>query len=100
MKISLAFALSLALPCVALAAPNNLRELIDVFIGLVNPIIGLLTGLALMFFFWGIVQYIFYAGDEKKKISGKDTMVYGIIALTVLFSFWGIVAFIRDSIFY
>ncbi|MBP9771526.1 MAG: hypothetical protein KBD16_01215 [Candidatus Pacebacteria bacterium] len=87
-------------PAVVLAAPaKNLGELIKMFTSLVNPLIGLLTGLALLFFIWGIVQYILYAGDEKKKKSGKDTMVYGVIALFVLFSFWGIVRFLSESIF-
>jgi hypothetical protein len=98
-KYFLAFTTLLFVPLAVFAAPGNLKELIGLFTELVNPIIGLLTGLAVLFFIWGIVKYILYAGDESKKISAKNTMVYGIIALTVLFSFWGIITFFKDSIF-
>lgn len=84
---------------VAFAAPGNFRELVQIFVDLVNPIIGLLTSLALLLFFWGIVKYISHAGDETKAKEAKYTIVYGVIALTVLFSFWGIVYFFMDSIF-
>lgn len=86
-------------PITAFAAPSNFRELVGMFTDLVNPIIGLLTSLALLFFFWGIVKYIYHAGDEKKASEAKSTIVYGVIALTVLFSFWGIVYFFIESIF-
>lgn len=87
------------LPMVTLAAASNLGGLIKMATDLINPLIGLLSGLALLAFVWGIVQYIFYASDEKKKLSAKNTMVYGVIGLFVLFSFWGIVQFIKKDIF-
>lgn len=91
--------IAFAAPIIAFAAPKNLAELIKLFTDLVNPLIGLLTGLAVLLFIWGIVKYILYASDEKKKVSAKDTMVYGVLALFVLFSFWGIVRFLQNSIF-
>mgnify|MGYP003526921522 FL=1 len=103
MKITLGtlFAATVTLSPLAVfaAAPKNLGDLIEMFTDLINPLIGLLTGLAVLFFVWGIVQYILYAGDEKKKVSAKDTMVYGVVALFVLFSFWGIVKFLSQAIF-
>ena len=86
-------------PLFAFAAPGNLAELIKLFTDLINPLIGLLTGVAVLLFIWGIVKYILYASDEKKKLSAKDTMVYGIVALFVLFSFWGIVQFLKGAVF-
>lgn len=93
-----AFAPSLAL-AECPAEPKNLKDLICIATDLINPLIGLATGLAVLFFVWGIVQYILYAGDEKKKKSAKDTLLYGIIALFVLFSFWSIVQLLKNSIF-
>ncbi|MEK7578932.1 MAG: pilin [Patescibacteria group bacterium] len=89
----------LTAPSILFAAPRNLKDLVGVFLDLINPALALLTGLAVLFFVWGIVQYILYAGDEKKKLSAKNTLVYGVVALFVLFSFWGIVEFIQQSIF-
>lgn len=86
-------------PTVVFAAPENLGALIKIFTDLVNPIIGLLTGLAVIYFVWGIVKYIASAGDEGKAKEGKSVMIYGVIALFVLFSFWGIVQLFYESIF-
>ncbi len=88
----------LPISAVAAGAPQNLKQLIEMFTGLVNPLIGLLSSLAVLFFMWGVVQYILYAGDEKKKLSAKSTMGYGILGLFVLFSFWGIVQFLKNAL--
>jgi hypothetical protein len=91
--------LASATPLLALAAPGNLKELIELFTGLINPLIALLTGLAVLFFVWGIVKYILSAGNEKHTAEAKSAMLYGIIGLFVLFSFWGIVQLLARSIF-
>lgn len=88
-----------ALPMVAFAAASTLKELINDAIGLINPLLALLTGLAVLAFVWGIVKYIASAGDEKSKQGGKNIIIYGIIGLFVLFSFWGIVRFVKVEIF-
>ncbi|MCI0619845.1 pilin [Candidatus Wolfebacteria bacterium] len=66
---------------------------------LVNPIILVVSGLALVFFFWGIAKLILSAGDEKGREEGKKVMLWGIIALFVLFSVWGIVQLLQRSLF-
>ena len=57
-----------------------------------------LAGLALLVFFWGVVKFIFNAGDEEKRREGKKFMLWGIIALFVMVSLWGIVTLIRSSV--
>ena len=57
-----------------------------------------LAGLALLVFFWGVVKFIFNAGDEEKRREGKKFMLWGIIALFVVVSIWGIVIFIPRSL--
>jgi heme O synthase-like polyprenyltransferase len=96
---AIVFGLTLFPVLVYAQAPRNLTELIKRFTDLVQPVINLLTGLAVLFFIWGIVKYIMSAGDEKSKVSAKNTMVYGVIALTVLFSFMGIVRLLKTSFF-
>lgn len=101
MKRTLPFISSgiLLLPYIAFAAPQNLGKLVRMATDLINPLIGLCTGLAVLAFVWGIAKYVGSAGDEKKKESGRNIMVYGTIALFVLFSFWGIVKFIKTDVF-
>ncbi len=87
------------IPVLSYAVPQNLGELIGEFLDLINPILALLTGLAVMYFIFGIVKYIKNAGDAKAAGEGKSIMLYGVFALFILFSFWGIVQFIHSDIF-
>jgi uncharacterized membrane protein len=88
------------LPALVFAAPSDFKGLVGLFTtGLVNPIIKLLTGIAVLFFIWGIVKYIASAGNAEEAKKGKSIMVYGVIALFVLSSFWGIVQFFYQDIF-
>jgi hypothetical protein len=57
------------------------------------------SGLALIFFFWGLARLIFSAGDEKGREDGKKIMLWGIIALFIMFSVWGIVQLLQRSLF-
>lgn len=93
------FAVGLLFPGLLFAAPANLGGVIQLAIGLINPLIGLLTGLAVLAFVWGIVKYIAAAGDGKGKEDSRKMIIYGVIGLFVLFSFWGIVRFITTDIF-
>ena len=92
--------LSYGLPFFAFAQPpENFQELIKKFTDLINPLLFLLSSIAVLVFIWGIIKYIASAGDENKKTSGRNTMFYGIIGIFVLFTFWGIVGIIERSIF-
>lgn len=55
-----------------------------------NSIIPLIFALGVMYFVWGVVQYVIADGEEAKT-KGKDTIIYGIIALTVMLTVWGLV---------
>lgn len=82
------------------ASPNDFKELIGfVVFDLVNPLIFLVGSLAFLAFFWGIAKYIFSAGDEQKKASGKDVMLYGLIALFVMVSVWGLIGILKNTFF-
>jgi hypothetical protein len=52
--------------------------------------------LALVFFFWGVAQYILKSGSEKDE--GKKIMVWGVIALFVMSSVWGIVSMLQGEL--
>ena len=79
--------------------PHSLKDLICMAMDLVNPLVGLLTGLAVLYFMWNVVSFIRKADDEKGRAAAKDGIVYGVIGLFVLFSFWGLVEFLRASVF-
>lgn len=79
------------------AAAGSLSSLLASIQSVINLLIPIVFALALLYFFWGIAQYILVAGDEGKKEEGKKKMFWGIIALFVMSSIWGIVFFIADA---
>lgn len=51
---------------------------------------------ALLFFFWGVAQYIRNAGEAKDE--AKKVMTWGVIALFVMSSVWGLVTVLRSEL--
>ncbi len=74
---------------------ENLVRQVGNAIALVIPI---MLGLAIIYFFWGLVQYIKSAGDPKAAAQGKSIMIYGIIAIFVMVSVYGIVGWLQGVI--
>ncbi|MBU0999078.1 pilin [Patescibacteria group bacterium] len=74
-------------PCLAL---GGLGKLICQFKQILNSIIPLLVALGVVYFVWGVVQYVIADGEEAKK-KGKDRIIYGIIGFAVIVGLWGLV---------
>jgi hypothetical protein len=71
--------------------PTTLTELVRLLLGLINPLLYVLVGLALLAFFKGLVVFIYNAGDSGKHREGRNLMVWGLIGLLVMISFIGII---------
>jgi hypothetical protein len=83
-------------PFVAFAA-TKLEDVILSVQALLGTIAPLIIALAVLYFFWGLAQYILGASDETKKSEGRNIMIYGIIAIFVMSSVWGLVALISGT---
>jgi phosphate starvation-inducible membrane PsiE len=79
-------------------APNNLTELVNHIIGILNPLIVVIAGLALLAFFWGLAKFISKAGDAKSHADGKNLMIWGIVALFLMVSFLSIIQFFQSDL--
>lgn len=64
--------------------------------GTIQSLTVIVAGLALLFFFWGLAKFILNAGDENARQSGKQIMIWGVVALFVMVSVWGIVVIMRQ----
>jgi len=96
-------ALAWSLPLLALAQfgdgdLGNVQGLTDALGGIVDTLLPIVVGIALLAFFWGLATYIFNAGNEEAKDRGKRIMIGGVIALFVMVSIWGIVGFIGGAL--
>ncbi|MFQ5662115.1 MAG: hypothetical protein ACE5F2_02590, partial [Candidatus Paceibacteria bacterium] len=64
---------------------------------LVNALVPIAIGFAVLFFFWGLAKYILNAGDEEKKSEGRNIMIWGLIALFIMVSIWGIINVLAET---
>ncbi|MEX2013428.1 MAG: hypothetical protein WD897_00735 [Parcubacteria group bacterium] len=79
--------------------PTNFKELVGVFVDLIQTTLPVIVGLALLVFIWGLVKFIFrIGGDEKAVEEGKKLMIWGLIALFIMVSFMAILAFVYGDI--
>ena len=86
-------------PVLTLAQLTGVKGLIQAVGGLINPLIAILVGLALLAFFWGLLKFIFkIGGDEKAEESGKVIMKWGLIAMFVMLSVMGIINFFERAL--
>ena len=64
----------------------------------VNMLIPVFFGIAIIYFFWGLAKFIRSAGDPKAASEGKGIMIWGILAIAVMASMWGLVAWLGTTI--
>lgn len=63
---------------------------------LLNAVVPVLISLAVVYFVWGIVSYMFGSDEEAKK-QGRNRIIYGIIGLAVIVSMWGLVRILTKT---
>ncbi len=72
--------------------PTTYLELVTLIVGIiVNGLVPLVLGLAVVSFLWGVAGYVMKADDSKEREKGRKFMLYGIIGLLVGLSVWSIV---------
>jgi len=57
---------------------SNVNKLI------INPLILLLFGLAVVYFLYGVFEFISNGENEEKKTTGKSHMIWGIIGIVIM----------------
>ena len=83
----------------AVTIPPTVLNLIGIFTTtILNPIIALLFAVALVYFIYGVVQYIWNPDNEAMREQGRRNMLWGIIGLTVMVSVFGILRFVISTL--
>ena len=89
--------ISFTFPFLALAQ-GNIQTLIGVIADIVRLLIPIVVALALLYFFWGLAQFILKSGEGEAAVEeGKKKMIWGIVALFVMVSIWGIITLISST---
>ncbi len=87
-----------ALPLLTSAQSNDgIKSLISTAGGVIQALIPIVIGLAVLVFLWGVLKYVLASSDAGKG-EGRTFMLWGIIALFVMVSVWGLVNILRDSL--
>ncbi len=84
-----------ALPTVVLAQTTAF-SILAVIRNIMNIVIPLLITGALIFFIWGVIQYI-TAKDADAKEKGKKVLVQGVLGLFIIVSVWGLIGIIQST---
>ncbi|PIQ69669.1 MAG: hypothetical protein COY22_01260 [Candidatus Tagabacteria bacterium CG_4_10_14_0_2_um_filter_40_13] len=62
---------------------------------IINPIIEVLFVLAIAIFFWGIIEFIWNSGNEDKRTTGKQHIIWGLFGLFIMAAVAGIIEIIK-----
>jgi len=73
-----------------------ITDFIETVIELIQAAIPLLIAIAVLYFIWGVVQFIINAGDEGARAEGKTKMIWGVVGLFIIISVWGLVALLQS----
>lgn len=65
---------------------------------IVNPLITFLFALAVVFFLYGVFEFIMNQENEEKKTDGKNHIVWGIIGITIMMGVWTILNIILSTL--
>lgn len=65
---------------------------------ILNPIIALLFALAVVYFLFGLMEFIKNPNNEEEQTKGKSHMVWGVVGIFLMIAVYGILDFIATSL--
>lgn len=78
------------------ATPTTFETILIKINGLLAYVLPLLITVAVIYFVWGIVQFIMSSDEEAKK-GGRAKIINGLIGLFVIVAFWGIIGIVMNT---
>jgi len=65
---------------------------------IIDPIIVFLFALAVVYFLYGLVEYLLNPDSEEVHKKSKSHMMWGIIGMFIMFSVFGIIKIITNTL--
>ena len=82
-----------------LASGTSLNEFIgNVDRMIINPLISFLFALAIVYFLYGVFEFLSNQENEEKKTTGKSHMIWGIIGITIMMGVWTILGILMSTL--
>lgn len=78
-------------------------QAIDTLIGkisenILNPLVLLFAGIAMVYFLWGVFEFIRDYDNAEARSNGARHMLWGIIGMFIMFSAFGIMNLIASTV--
>ncbi len=64
---------------------------------IVNPLITMLFAFAVIFFLYGVFEFLLNQDNEEKRTAGKSHMIWGIVGITIMMGVWVILGIILNT---
>ena len=65
---------------------------------IINPLILLLFALAVVYFLYGALEFLFNQQNDEKKTSGKSHMLWGVIGIAIMIGVWFILGVLLNTL--
>ncbi len=65
---------------------------------IINPLILFLFALAVVFFLWGMLEFLLNQQSDEKKTTGKSHMIWGIVGIAIMMGVWTILNIILNTL--
>lgn len=75
---------------------NSFAGLVDTILSFLGAIVPLIFALAILYFLWGVLEYVTKAGEERQEAT--ERIVGGLVALFVMFSVYGLISVIQGTV--
>jgi len=64
---------------------------------IINPLILFLFALAIVFFLYGVLEFMLNQENEEKKTVGKKHMIYGVIGIAIMMGVFTILEIVLNT---
>jgi hypothetical protein len=65
---------------------------------ILNPLIFLLFGVAILYFLWGVLKFVANAGNSEKRAEGANHILWGVIGIAIMISVFGLMRLIINTL--
>lgn len=64
----------------------------------INPLIVFIFGLAVVYFVYGVMQFLLHPEDETIRKTGKQHMLWGVVGMFIMIATFGIMNLILNTL--
>jgi hypothetical protein len=96
MKKIISLGIILGTPFFAFAVNDQIATILLQLTGYLTFFLPAIITIAIIYFVWGVVQFMTSADEEQKKL-GRSKIINGLVGLFVIVTFWGLIAIVKTT---